>query len=209
MKRTSLACLALLCFAFSVGTYEPVDSIIFCIFRFNVFASGIFFRSIFCVTLLELKLSFALEAFNKVAHLSNSFVLESLEFRITKQSSNLIFHHILIASYFKASQIASLIHKLRCYVFVYTRHAKNVPAVVHIEEYVPIKILVVFSITVCTLYHFAYIGCNFFILFRVCFDDSLNWLSAAYTIRAAATTYYNTTWHLSVILASNLIQSFL
>ena len=103
---------ALLCLARSIRTNKPIYSKISSVLGFNFLASAIFFWSIFSISLLKLKLRFALEALNQVAHLPNGFVLKSLKFSISQKTSNLVLHHCIATPYFQASEVPSLIDKL-------------------------------------------------------------------------------------------------
>jgi len=83
MIGTHSTTLALLSLASSSGAYISIYCVIPGIFWFDFFPVDIFFWSIFGISLCEFKLSFALEAFNKVTHLPDGFVLECLEFGVS------------------------------------------------------------------------------------------------------------------------------
>lgn len=102
MIRTHSTTLALFSLARSSGTYNSIDGIISGVFRFDLFAGDIFFWSIFCIPLSEFKLSFTLETFNEVAHLPDGFILKCLEFGISKETTDLVLHHIVITGSFDA-----------------------------------------------------------------------------------------------------------
>ena len=84
MIGSSLTALTLLGLATTVGAYKSVQGIIFGILLLDLFTGLVLFGCIFGVSFLELELSFAFEAFEKVAHLTDSFVLQSLELSVSK-----------------------------------------------------------------------------------------------------------------------------
>ena len=159
MIRRNPTTFALLCLARSIRTNKPIYSKISGILGFNFLSSAIFFGSIFRISLLELELRLALEALNQVAHLSDGFVLKSFKFSISQKTSNLVLHHCIATPYFQAFEIPSLVDKLRVDVFVDARHTEDMPAVVDIEEDVPVEIFIVFPVALTTFYDFTLINC--------------------------------------------------
>jgi hypothetical protein len=70
------------------------------------------------------------------------------------------------ASSFQAFQIPTLLYELGINVLINARQAKDVPAVVHIEEDVSVKILVIFSLTLSAVYYLCSIGSEVSLYFR-------------------------------------------
>ena len=75
MIRAHSAGLALLSLTRSSGAYKSIECVLFGIFLLDFFPIGIFLWCVFCISLCEFELSFALEALDKVAHLPDGFVL--------------------------------------------------------------------------------------------------------------------------------------
>ena len=159
MIRRNPTTFALLCLARSIRTNKSIYSKISGVLDFDFLASAIFFGSIFSISLLELELRLALEALNQVAHLSNGFVLKGFKFSISQKTSNLVLHHCIITPDFQAFEVPSLVDKLRVNVFVDARHTEDMPAVVDIEENVPVEIFIVLPVALTTFDYFTLINC--------------------------------------------------
>lgn len=71
----------------------------------------------------------------------------------------MVFHHELAAADLEALEVAALVDELQVDVLVDAGHAEYVPAVVDIEEDVPIEVLVVLSFALGTHNDLALVHC--------------------------------------------------
>lgn len=84
----------------------------------------------------------------------------------------------MITPSFEAFKISTLINELRIYVFVDAGHTKYMPAVIDIEEYVSIKIFIIFSLAISTYNYFCWVGSKISFWF---FHDG--WISILFCIK--------------------------
>ena len=111
MVGRGLALFALFSFAGCGWTNKSIFGIVCSMNRFDIFTVNIFFGGISGITLLKFELSFTLEAFDEVAHFPDGFVLQDFETLVAEHPFDLVFHHVIAASYFEAPEVASLVDK--------------------------------------------------------------------------------------------------
>lgn len=160
MVRGGLTGPALLGLAGDSGADEAVGGVVYGVLRFDLLAGGVFLGGVLGVALLELKLGFALAALDEVAHFADGLELHVLELLWADESLDLVLHHLEGAAILEALEVAALVGELSVNVFIDAGHAEDVPAVVYVEQHVPVEVLVVLTLAMPALHDLRRVHCQ-------------------------------------------------